>query len=146
MRRCRLRRNSGRREVLPFGGKGISIMTNPNNARPGHRAGGGGPDASDSSQPGGAASDKGAAPGSSGRVVHDSRGNAVWQWVKDTGRHAIESTSALLKKLEIPDLKVEDKDNELRLEDDVDEGGGYDPYGSRVGTKKPPPKTPLKKR
>jgi hypothetical protein len=123
-------------------------MTNPNHARPGHRPGGGGPDAPDSSQPGSAASDKGAAPGSSGRVVHDSRGNAVWQWVKDTGRHALESTSLLLKKLELPDLKVQDKgDDELRLEDDVDEGGGYDPYGTRVGTKKPPPpKAPLKKR
>ena len=134
--------------MLPFESKGIRIMTNPNHARPGHRPAGGGPDASDSSQPGSAAGDKGAAPGSSGRVVHDSRGNAVWQWVKDTGRHALESTSALLKKLELPDLKVEEKgDNELRLEDDVDEGGGYDPYGTRVGTKKPPPpKPPLKKR
>jgi hypothetical protein len=124
-------------------------MTNPNHARPGHRPGGGGPEASDSSQPGSAASDKGAAAGSSGRVVHDSRGNAVWQWVKDTGRHALESTSMLLKKLELPDLKVQDhkRDDELRLEDDVDEGGGYDPYGTRVGTKKPPPpKAPLKKR
>ena len=80
--------------------------------------------------------------------MHDSRGNAVWQWVKDTGRQAIESTSALLKKLEVPELKVRDsKDDELRLEDDVDEGGGYDPYGTRIGTRKPPtPKTPLKKR
>ncbi|HBZ71155.1 MAG TPA: hypothetical protein DEP35_16050 [Deltaproteobacteria bacterium] len=81
--------------------------------------------------------------------MHDSRGNAVWQWVKDTGRHAIESTSALLKKLEVPELKVEDhkKDNELRLEDDVDQGGGYDPYGTKVGAKKPPPpRTPFKKR
>jgi hypothetical protein len=81
--------------------------------------------------------------------VHDSRGNAVWQWVKDTGRHAIESTSALLKKLEVPELKVEDhkeKDNELRLEDDVDPGGGYDPYGTKVGSRMPPPpKTPFKK-
>ena len=82
-------------------------------------------------------------------MVHDSRGNAVWQWVKDTGRHAIESTSALLKKLELPELKVEDhKDDELRLEDDVDAGGGYDPYGTRVGAKRPtpPPKPPIKKR
>jgi hypothetical protein len=72
----------------------------------------------------------------------------VWQWVKDTGRHAIESTSALLKKLEVPELEVEDqkKDGELKLEDDVDAGGGYDPYGTRVGSKPPPPKTPLKRR
>ena len=134
--------------MLPFEGKGVRIMTNSNHLKPGHRPGGGGPSAPDSSTPGSPGGDRNAPPGSSGRVVHDSRGNAVWQWVKDTGRHALESTSALLKKLELPDLKVEDhKDNELRLEDDVDAGGGYDPYGTRVGTKKPPPpKTPLKKR
>jgi hypothetical protein len=123
-------------------------MTDPNRVRPGHRPGGGGPEKADSS-PGNAAGNKDPAPGSGGRVVHDSRGNAVWQWVKDTGRHAIDSTSALLRKLEVPNLKVEDQkeDGELRLEDDVDEGGGYDPYGTRVGSKKPPPpKAPIKKR
>jgi hypothetical protein len=116
-------------------------MTDPNHSKPG-LPGGGGPEKPAASASGGAA-DR-----SAGRVVHDSRGNAVWQWVKDTGRQAIESTSALLRKLELPELKVHDsKDDELRLEDDVDEGGGYDPYGTRIGTKKPPtPKTPLKKR
>lgn len=126
-------------------------MSNPDHTKPGPRPGGGGPDkpASSPSAPASSATrDKAAADGTRGRVVHDSRGNAVWQWVKDTGRHAIESTSALLKKLEVPELKVEDhKDDELRLEDDVDAGGGYDPYGTRVGSKKPPPpKTPVKKR
>lgn len=126
-------------------------MSNPDHTKPGPRPGGGGPDkpASSPSPPASSATrDKAAADGTGGRVVHDSRGNAVWQWVKDTGRHAIESTSALLKKLEVPELKVEDhKDDALRLEDDVDAGGGYDPYGTRVGSKKPPPpKTPVKKR
>jgi len=138
-------------KVLPFDGKGLSIMTNPDHTKPGLRPGGGGPEkpASPSSAPASsAAKDKAADDGATGRVVHDSRGNAVWQWVKDTGRHAIESTSALLKKLEVPELKVEDhKDDELRLEDDVDAGGGYDPYGTRVGSKQqPPPKPPVKKR
>lgn len=126
-------------------------MTNPDHTKPGLRPGSGGPDKPLSSPAAPASSatrDKAAADGNAGRVVHDSRGNAVWQWVKDTGRHAIESTSALLKKLEVPELKVEDhKDDELRLEDDVDAGGGYDPYGTRVGSKKPPPpKTPFRKR
>ncbi len=114
-------------------------MTDPSHSKPGARPGGGGPE-----KPGSSPSEK----GSSGRIVHDSRGNAVWQWVKDTGRHAIESTSALLKKLELPELKVQDpKDEGLRLEDDVDAGGGYDPYGTRVGSRKqPPPKVPPKKR
>jgi hypothetical protein len=66
---------------------------------------------------------------SRGRVVHDERGNAVWDWLKETGRIAIESTSRLLRKLEIPELKVEDKKDEaLRLESDRGSGGGYDPY------------------
>lgn len=122
-------------------------MSDPDHAKPGLRPGGGGPE-KPASSPSAPASKDQAAKGSGGRVVHDSRGNAVWQWVKDTGRHAIESTSALLKKLEMPELKVEDhKNDELRLEDDVDAGGGYDPYGTRVGAKRPPPpKTPLKKR
>ena len=35
----------------------------------------------------------------------------------------------MLKKLEMPQLKLEDKkDEDLRLESDRDPGGGYDPY------------------
>lgn len=64
-----------------------------------------------------------------GKVVHDDRGNAVWDWMKNSGRHAIESTSRLLKKLELPELKFEDaKDEELRITPDPSTGGGYDPY------------------
>lgn len=113
-------------------------MTDPNHSKPGQRPGSGGPAKAAPAGPT-APREKGAPDESSGKVVHDSRGNAVWQWVKDTGRHAIESTSALLKKLEVPELKIEDhKDNnELKLEEDVDKGGGYDPYGTRVGTRKP---------
>jgi hypothetical protein len=127
-------------------------MTDPYHSKPGPRPGSGGPakpTAAPTPSAPSASKDEAAREASGGRVVHDSRGNAVWQWVKDTGRHAIESTSALLKKLELPELKVQDHkdDNELRLEDDVDAGGGYDPYGTRIGSKKPPPpKTPFKKR
>lgn len=65
----------------------------------------------------------------SGRVRHDERGNAVWDWLKDTGRNAIGATSRLLKKLEAPHLDIEDtKDQELRIQSDRDSGGGYDPY------------------
>ncbi len=89
----------------------------------------GAPGAAGSAAPGGG--------GSSGKVVHDQRGNAVWDWLKDTGRNALESTSRLLRKLEVPDLKVEDKkDEELRLTDD-DAGGGYDPYNQRPTPRRP---------
>jgi hypothetical protein len=63
-----------------------------------------------------------------GKVVHDERGNAVWDWVKHAGRVAIDSTSRLLKKLEAPELKIENtQDEELRI---LPEGkaAGYDPY------------------
>jgi hypothetical protein len=73
--------------------------------------------------------------GKSGRVIHDERGNAVWDWLKETSRIAIDSTSRLLKRLEVPELKVEDTqpNNELSLEADRDAGGGYDPYGGSTG-------------
>jgi hypothetical protein len=75
----------------------------------------------------------------SGRVRHDDRGNAIWDWVKDTGRHALDSTSRLLKKLEMPQLEVEDThDEELRIEKDRNPGSGYDPYNQASQPKKPP--------
>jgi hypothetical protein len=67
--------------------------------------------------------------GATGKVVHDDRGNAVWDWVKQTGKHAIDSTTRMLRKLEVSDLKFEDpKDEELRVAPDPSTGGGYDPY------------------
>ncbi len=76
------------------------------------------------------------AAGTRGKVVHDDRGHAVWQWVKETSRIAIESTSRLLRKLEAPDLKMEDtRDEELRIIPDPSAGGGYDPYNQPI---KPP--------
>ena len=97
---------------------------------------GSGPGAPAPSAPRPAASANPAAPkdefaGKSGRIVHDERGNAVWDWIKETSRIAIDSTSRLLKRLEVPELKMEDtqKNNELSLEADRDAGGGYNPYG-----------------
>jgi hypothetical protein len=106
--------------------------------KPGTRPGGTTPPA-----PGPAANEKPAAPpdefaGRSGRIVHDERGNAVWDWIKETSRIAIDSTSRLLKRLEVPELKVEDtqKNNGLSLESDRDAGGGYNPYGGSTSGSK----------
>ncbi len=73
-----------------------------------------------------------------GRVVHDERGNAVWNWVKETGRVCIDSTSAMLKKLDFGDLKIDgEPDDKLRVEEKSrDPGGGYDPYNQRVSGNK----------
>ena len=77
----------------------------------------------------------------SGRVRHDERGNAVWDWLKDTGRNAIEATSRLLRRLEVPHLEVEDKkDEELRIQSDRDPGGGYDPYNQSTKPSAGPPR------
>jgi hypothetical protein len=75
--------------------------------------------------------------GKSGRVIHDARGNAVWDWVKETSRIAIDSTSRLLRRLEVPELKVEDTqpNKELSIEADRDSGGGYNPYGGSTSGK-----------
>ncbi len=80
-------------------------------------------------------------PIASGRVRHDDRGNAVWDWIKDTGRLALDSTSRLLKKLETPQLKVEgEEDEELRIQSDRDPGGGYDPYNQSTKPRGGPPR------
>ena len=99
----------------------------------------------DSSAPAPKESAPGAKPGArdhnAGRIVHDERGNAVWNWVKETGRFCIDSTSVLLKKLDFGDLKVDgENDDGPRPEDrGRDEGGGYDPYNQKIPPKKPKP-------
>ena len=77
----------------------------------------------------------------SGKVVHDERGNAVWDWLKQTGRNAIESTTRMLRKLEAPELKVEQPhEEELRIQPDDGNrgGGGYDPYNQPIKTRRTP--------
>lgn len=84
-----------------------------------------------------------------GGVSHDDRGNAVWQWAADSGRQLLDSTSTLLKRLEIPGLSIEGEDSaagkksgagqqgrqdfdtkELRLESGPGSDEGYNPYGT----------------
>jgi hypothetical protein len=77
-------------------------------------------------------------PPRTGKVVHDDRGNAVWDWLKQTGRNAIESTTRMLRKLEAPELKVEQThEEELRIQPDGD-GAGYDPYNQPIKSRRTP--------
>lgn len=45
-----------------------------------------------------------------GGVRHDARGNAVWQWAAETARHAVASTSQLLRRLDVSSLSLDDDD------------------------------------
>ena len=78
-----------------------------------------------------------------GKVVHDERGNAMWDWLKQTGRNAIESTTRMLRRLETPELKVEQPhEEELRIQPDSGNsaGGGYDPYNQPTKSRRTPGK------
>lgn len=76
--------------------------------------------------------------GPAGRVRHDERGVAVWDWAVATGEFCTLSTSLALKKLEVADLKIEDhKPTELKLEvSGRDKAGGFDPYNQRGSGKR----------
>ena len=45
----------------------------------------------------------------SGEIRHNERGQAVWHWAVDTARNAINSTSQLLRKLDLSELSLEDE-------------------------------------
>ena len=45
-------------------------------------------------------------PQRSGRVRHEPGGKAVWEWAVESGRQALDSTSRLLKKLDISSLRL----------------------------------------
>ena len=69
----------------------------------------------------------------SGRVRHDERGMAVWDWAVATGEFATLSATHALKKLEVGDLKIEDPTpSKLAIAPQGrDVGGGGDPYNQR---------------
>jgi hypothetical protein len=78
----------------------------------------------------------------SGGVRHDERGHAVWQWATDTARNAINSTSAMLRKLEVPGLSLQDEEPPSKTRASArgasEEKQGYTAYvGQRAETAKP---------
>ena len=74
-----------------------------------------------------------------GRVRHDERGVAVWDWAVATGEFANLSATHALKKLEVADLQIEDTKREPKLalkDSGRDKGGGFDPYNQRGSGKR----------
>jgi hypothetical protein len=49
------------------------------------------------------------AEGAPGRVKRDSQGNVVWEWAASAGRQALDSTSRLLRRLDVPGLRLLDE-------------------------------------
>jgi len=68
---------------------------------------------------------------SSGRVRHDDRGTAVWDWKMDTGMFAAMSATGLMRRLDVADLKMQEAPSLTLSVAGRDAGGGGDPYNSR---------------
>ncbi|MEJ0086361.1 MAG: hypothetical protein WDO72_11795 [Pseudomonadota bacterium] len=75
----------------------------------------------------------------SGRVRHDERGMAVWDWAVATGEFATLSTTRAMQKLSIDELKIEETaPTKLTIAPQGrDVGGGGDPYNQRGSGQRP---------
>jgi hypothetical protein len=73
-----------------------------------------------------------------GRVKHDAGGRAIWEWAVDTGRHALDSTSRLLQRLDLPGLSLLDEEQEKKKKAEAEEKAarhaGGNPYDKEVPT------------
>ncbi len=82
----------------------------------------------------------------SGRVKHDDRGNAIWEWAMSTGAMVVESASPKFKKLANPTLSLVDEPPAVRQPQGPvqrnPEGTiqGYSPYDSGLLDKKAAPR------
>lgn len=63
--------------------------------------------------------DKDKRPVRSGQVRHEPGGRAIWEWAIDSGKHALDSTSRLLKKLDITSLRILGDDEKPWKKDEV---------------------------
>ena len=83
-----------------------------------------------------AAASRGDVP--AGRVRHDDRGMAVWDWAVATGEFATLSATNAMKKLEIGELQIEETTRARTLQPQGrDVGGGGDPYNQRGSGQRP---------
>ena len=65
---------------------------------------------------------------SSGRVRHDERGAAVWDCGVDTGVLEVLTASAVMRRLDVADLKLQESPGLALSLAGRDAGGGGDPY------------------
>jgi hypothetical protein len=79
-------------------------------------------------------------------VRHDDRGTAVWDWAIDTGVFDATSPSALLRRLDVADLKMQESPGLSLTLAGRDAGGGGDPYNFGGGERRAstPPRTRLR--
>lgn len=66
-----------------------------------------------------------------GRVRHDDRGTAVWDWAIETDEFNTTSASALLRRLNVAELKMQESPGLSLAVAGRDSGGGGDPYNFR---------------
>jgi hypothetical protein len=67
--------------------------------------------------------------GPAGRVRHDERGMAVWDWAAAAGETAALSATNIMRKLDVSGLSIEQTQRSLKaLEPEAREDSGSDPY------------------
>lgn len=67
--------------------------------------------------------------GPAGRVRHDERGVAVWDWAAASGETAALSATNIMRKLDVSGLSIEQTQRELKaMETEVRDAAGSDPY------------------
>jgi len=67
----------------------------------------------------------------SGRAKFDSRGNAVWEWQTEDGDFSTDVSTQRVKKLEAPELSLEETSRAKKLDSGSKEKGasrGFNPY------------------
>jgi hypothetical protein len=67
-----------------------------------------------------------------GRVRHDERGMAVWDWAVASGEFAALSATNIMRKLEVTDLKIEETQRAMKIAEVPESAAAGDPYNQRV--------------